>query len=106
MRRLRYTDDAEDSLRAISRYIAAQTGNRTIASAFVARLRAQCRRIAELSGTLGTARPELRPDIRSTPTRNYVIFFRYDGDTVEIVNILEGHRDLDAHFAPPGEGDN
>jgi len=28
----------------------------------------------------------------------YVIFFRYEGDSVEVVNICEGHRDIDAYF--------
>jgi plasmid stabilization system protein ParE len=27
-----------------------------------------------------------------------MIFFRYLGDTVEIVNVIEGHRDIEAHF--------
>jgi len=30
--------------------------------------------------------------------RTYVIFFQYRDNALEIVNILEGHRDLDAHF--------
>jgi hypothetical protein len=53
-------------------------------------LRQQCRRLASLPGTLGHPRPELRPDIRSFAFKNYVIFFRYEGDTLEVVNILEG----------------
>jgi len=54
--------------------------------------------LASLPGTLGQARPELRPDIRSTPFSGYVIFFRYEGDDFEVVNVLEGHRDVDAYF--------
>jgi len=27
-----------------------------------------------------------------------MIFFRYVGDTVEIVNVIEGHRDIKALF--------
>ncbi len=27
-----------------------------------------------------------------------MIFFRYVGDVVEIVNVIEGHRDIDAIF--------
>ena len=30
--------------------------------------------------------------------KNYMIFFRYIGDTVEIVNVIEGHRDIKALF--------
>ena len=47
----------------------------------------------------GTARPELRPDIRSTPSHGYVIFFKYRDEEVEIVTILEWHRDIGRHFA-------
>jgi toxin ParE1/3/4 len=47
---------------------------------------------------MGRPRPELRPDLRSHPFKSYVIFFRYLEDTLEIVNILEGHRDIDTFF--------
>lgn len=52
---------------------------------------------------MGRSRPELRPDIRSTPFRGYLIFFRYlpsetDRDIFEVVNVIEGHRDLIAYF--------
>jgi toxin ParE1/3/4 len=53
-----------------------------------------------LPATLGTARPELRPDIRSTPCQGYTIFFRYLGDTVQIVSVLGAHRDIEGYFAP------
>jgi len=36
---------------------------------------------------------------RSIAFRGYVIFFRYEGNMLEIVNVLEGHRDIDAYFA-------
>lgn len=50
---------------------------------------------------MGRPRRELHPDLRSHPFGNYVIFFRYVGDVIEIVNILEAHRDIDSFF---GEG--
>jgi toxin ParE1/3/4 len=48
---------------------------------------------------LGRARPELRPDIRSFAFKGHVIFFRYAPGVLEVVNILEGHRDIEGHFA-------
>ena len=98
MRRLLYTEAAETNLANIAIHIADQSGSRAVAESFVGRLRGRCRKLAELPGTLGTARPELRPDVRSTPCQSYVIFFRYRDDSVEIVNVLEGHRDIDDHF--------
>jgi toxin ParE1/3/4 len=61
-------------------------------------LRRQCARLAALPGTLGRPRPELRPDIRSFPCRGYIIFFRYEAETLEVVNLLEGHRDFPGLF--------
>ena len=55
-------------------------------------------KLASLPGTLGRPRPALRPDIRSFPFKGYVIFFRYEGDAMEVVNVLEGHRDVPSHF--------
>ena len=50
---------------------------------------------------MGRPRPELRPELRSVAFKGYVIFFRYVGEVLEVVNILGGHRDIDAYF---GEG--
>lgn len=94
MRRLVYLSSAVRDLRDILRYVAQESGDRTVARAFVDRLQQQCVRLAALPGTLGRARPELRPDIRSFPFRGYVIFFRYQDETLEVVNVLEGHRDF------------
>jgi toxin ParE1/3/4 len=80
-------------------YITRETGDRKVGAAFIAKLRTHCEKLSQLDGILGTARPELRADIRSTPCQGYVIFFRYRADDVlEIVNILHGSRDIDSHF--------
>ena len=49
-------------------------------------------------GTLGRARPELGPDLRSVSHKGYVIFFRYADERFEVVDMLEGHRDIEAFF--------
>lgn len=98
MRRLRYSDAAKTNLGEIGVYLADQSGNRLVAVEFIERLRRKCAQLASLPGILGTARPELRPDIRSTPFGNYVIFFRYGDGLVEIVNVLGSHRDIDTCY--------
>jgi toxin ParE1/3/4 len=99
MRQLHYTHDANQNLAEIAIYIATESSSRDIAMSFSERVRAKCRQLASLPATLGTARPELRVDIRSTPFQSYVIFFRYLGDDViEIVNILHGSRDIESYF--------
>ncbi len=94
MRQLRFTDDASDNLVEIALYIASESQSRAIALAFVERLRAKCRHLASLPAKLGTAHPYLRKDIRSTSCQGYVIFFRYQGDVLEVVNVLHGSRDV------------
>ena len=98
MRRLVYLSSARQDLRDILRYLTQESGDRALARAFVDRLRGQCAKLAALPGTLGRARPELRPDIRSLPYRGYVIFLRYAAETFEVVNVLEGHRDFPGLF--------
>jgi toxin ParE1/3/4 len=98
MRQLRYTEDANNDLVAIALFIARESQSREIALTFTERLRAKCRDLASLPGTLGTARPDLRDDIRSTPCHGYVIFFRYHADVLEVVNVLHGGRDVVRYF--------
>ncbi len=75
------------------------SGSLATGQSFVRQLRVQCHHLAGLPGTLGRARPDLQPDIRSSPYRGYIIFFRYLGDRFEIVNILHSRRDIDDVFA-------
>ena len=98
MRRLQFTADADRDLIDIALYIASESQSREVASAFVGQLRAKCRQLASLPATLGTARPDLREDIRSTSTQGYVIFFRYRDELLEVVNVLHGSRDVIAYY--------
>jgi len=99
VRKLIYLASVRADLVAILGYIAKATGSIEVASGFVGQLRERCRQLASKPGTLGRARPELRPDLRSFAHKGYVIFFRYVDDRLEIVNILEGHRDIETWYA-------
>jgi toxin ParE1/3/4 len=98
VRRLLYRASAQRDLDHILTYLTRESRDRKVGAAFVAKLRLQCEKLSQLEATLGTARPELRTDIRSTPCQGYVIFFRYQGDALEIVNILHGSRDIASLF--------
>jgi len=99
MARLKYLDAAKNDLIEIARYIASESGSRDIAINYMNRIRTYCRNLAAAeTSQRGTARPELMAGMRSEAFGNYVIFFRYNGNVLEIVNILEGHRDIQAHF--------
>jgi len=91
-------DSAIEDFANILDHITRETHDRTIGRGFVDALVGQCIRLASLPGTLGRARPELRSDLRSFAFRNYVIFFRYEAARFEVVNVIEGHRDIIAYF--------
>ncbi len=98
MRRATFLASVRLDLLDILAYIAERSGSVAVAEAFVSDLRAQCHKLAALEATVGRPRPELRPDIRSFPFKGYVIFFRYRDGRFEVVNILEGHRDIEGFF--------
>lgn len=97
MLRLGFTSAARRDLVAIETYIAEHAGE-AVADTFLAGLHDLCVRVASLPGLLGTARPDLAPDLRSTPHRNYVVYFRYVDKTLEVVAVLHGKRDARAYF--------
>ena len=43
---------------------------------------------------IGRSRPEIAENLRSTLLQPYVIFYRLDGDVVQILRILDGRQDL------------
>jgi toxin ParE1/3/4 len=98
VRRVRYLASARRDIAEIYAYIENRSESRATAERFVVRLRAQCRHIAELQATIGRPRPELRPSLRSYSFQGYLIFFRYAGDVLEIIKVIEGHRDIEAIF--------
>lgn len=98
MRALRVSARAQRQLREISAYILRESGNREVAMAFRKRLVAKARQLAELPGILGTVRPELGPDIRSTPTGNYILLFRYTQVTLDLLAVVHAGRDVVSHL--------
>ncbi len=98
MRKLVYLAAAQRDFADILDYITKESGSLAVGRGFTNIIRQQCKKRASLPGTLGRARPELRADMRSFPFKGYVIFFRYEGDAFEVVNVLEGHRDILGYF--------
>src|SRR5262245_50599618 len=96
--RLRFSAAARNDLGQIYHYIRKRSGSGAVARRFVHELRQKCTDLAAASIVMGRARKELRSGLRSTPHKSYMIFFRYVGDVLEIVHIVEGHRDVTALF--------
>ena len=99
MREVVLLEDALNDLSDILDYVTRTSGSLTVGRRLVSDIRGRITYLASLPGTLGRDRSELIPNLRSAVHKNYVIFFRYRADLFEVVNILEGHRDLDAFFA-------
>lgn len=76
MRRAVFLKSVRADFLDILTYIADTGGSVAVAEIFVRELRAPCHKLAALDTTMGRARTELRPDLRSFPFRNYVILFR------------------------------
>ena len=58
----------------------------------------KCKKLASLPGKIGTPRPDLHKNIRSISFENYIILFQYTDNLLEIVTIIEGHRDIGTIF--------
>jgi toxin ParE1/3/4 len=100
VRRLVTLAAAQRDLVSILDDLTRESGSLSIGRGFVDQLRQHCAKLASMPGTLGCARPELRPDIRNSVTKGYVVFFRYRDDALEVVNVLEGHRDWSCQRNP------
>jgi toxin ParE1/3/4 len=81
------------------------SGSSEAAERFVTQLVEKCKRLAKFGTRVGRKRPELLPDLRSYPYRNYIIFFRYTGDSFYVVNVLFGARDIGTYFSAVKEGE-
>ena len=103
MRRAVFLAAARTDLVDILVSITERSGSLAAGRDVVAGLRAQCHKLAGLPGMLGRPRLELPPDIRSFPSRNHGIYFRYRDDTLEVVNILHARRDITERLTPPEE---
>lgn len=98
MRRLVYSKQARRDIAEIFSYIAETGGNRSTATRFIASLRAKCAKMASLDTMLGRQRAFSGEEVRSTIFGSYLIFLRYDDDLLQIVRIIERHRDVAAQL--------
>jgi len=90
MARPRFTADAYRDLDEIVRYI----GERDAAAAtrLLDRIGDECWRLARDPG-IGQLRPDLLPDLRFFPLDSYLIFYREDGEGIQVIRVLHGARD-------------
>jgi|SRR6266852_6966491 len=92
---LRITPRATLDLIEIWNYIADDSIEN--ADLFIDQLDEAMRKLRRYPG-MGRQREELAPRIRSFPYQRYVIFYRIDSKTIEIVRVLHGARDVESNF--------
>ncbi len=92
---------AEDDVEVALRWYAAEAGN-DVARRFVAAVRATVTEIARhpATGSPRYAHELDLPGLRSWQVRKfpYLIFYRDDGETVDVWRVLHAHRDIPASF--------
>lgn len=92
---VRYSQQAEDGLLQIHGYNAAHSIQ--AASRFVTHLHDNCLRLSEMPG-LGVSRDKLRPGLRQRVVSEYLILYRIDGDSIQVVRVVHGRRNLKKLF--------
>ena len=99
MSRALFRRSAQRNLSDLRAYLNRSSGNTSISRKFILRIRAYCDHLASLPFEMGRDCSELAPNLRSATFEGYVIFFRYEGERFEVVNIVEGHRDMPEYFS-------
>jgi len=97
MPRLRITPRATLDLIEIWNYIADYSVEN--ADIFIDQLHESMQNLCRLPG-MGRLREELAPRIRSFPFQRYMIFYRVDRKTLEVVRVIHGARDVENSFEP------
>lgn len=92
-----YSPEALGELKAILDYIAAQSSTR-VAEAYVQRITTFCNALSTFPNR-GTLRDDVRPGVRTIGfERRVTVAFEVSDQTVLILHVLYGGRDLDAAF--------
>lgn len=99
MRRVKVTfrPDAIADLQHIYQVVATASGSHAVASKFVARIMARCRRIGDVPRG-GRPRDDLMPGLRIVPFEHAAVIAYHADAWVEIVNVFYGGRDYERLF--------
>ncbi len=92
MREPELTAKAKDDVRDIW-YSVASKGDERAADRLISQILEKCRSRARFPET-GRLRDEISPGLRSFPVPPYVVFFRPLEDTILVLRIIHGRRDL------------
>jgi len=90
-----FAPEAQDDVRAMYAHIAEDSPAN--AQRFIRDLVRQIYKLAELHID-GVSRDWIRPNLRAFPYRNRCIYFRVEGDTLYVLRVFHGARDVDRQF--------
>lgn len=85
------TDEAESDLERIGDWIAADNPSRAIT--FVQLLREKCLTLADAPLGYTLVRRYEPSGVRRRPFRDYLIFYRINGNTIEVLHVLHAAQD-------------
>ena len=95
--RVEYRPEAIADLKAIYRAVALASQSHRVASQFVQRMTARCRRIGDAPNG-GRPRNDLSESLRTVPFEHSAVIAYRVGKTVEILNVFYGGRDYEALY--------
>lgn len=96
MLNIKLTERAKKDLRSIVLYTRETFGSKQ-ATRYVEELQAKIELLAK-SPKLGTLRPELRSEIRSSPFKSHTIYYYSDGDNLTVVTVLHNTMEPSRHI--------
>ncbi len=92
-----WSPEAQSDIRDVSDYYEKFAGPRTAEN--VLRDIAEGIDLLEAHPYSGRARREIRPNLRSFPVHRFVVFYQVVEETVQVIRILDGRRDVDTQLA-------
>ena len=93
MARVLRTPLARDDLKQIGRYIARESGDRSVATRFLRKIAEKAEQYAH-QPLMGDLREDLGNGIRCFPIGNYVVFYQPMTDGVLLLTVIHGNRDV------------
>jgi toxin ParE1/3/4 len=99
----RITERAQADLDEAWDYVAQR--NEAAADRLLDKILAAARRHASFP-LIGRARDDLAPGLRSFAVPPYVVFYRPVDDTIEVIRVLYGARDIDRIMSGEGAGED
>jgi len=96
--RVEYTGPARRDLRSLERYLRTEAGD-LVADRFIRDIVAKVDSLRDMP-TRQRLRIELRTELRAVSVGSHMIFYRTDSNTVRILHVLHGSRNITAKLFP------